>query len=82
MWFNSYIFYAHRDFEGRLPFEFGGLVDLVRDYFGGGAALEYSPKEYHSLQFRISFADQTDHRKRFKNIAGEVGDITLNQKEL
>ena len=80
--FNSYIFYAHRDFEGRLPFEFGGLVDLVRDYFGGGAALEYSPKEYHSLQFRISFADQTDHRKRFKNIAGEVGDITLNQKEL
>ena len=80
--FNSYIFYAHRDFEGRLPFEFGGLVDLVRDYFGGGAALEYSPKEYHSLQFRISFADQADHRKRFKNIAGEVGDITLNQKEL
>ena len=80
--FNSYIFYAHRDFEGRLPFEFGGLVDLVRDYFGGGAALEYKPKEYHSLQFRISFADQTDHRKRFKNIAGEVGDITLNQKEL
>ena len=80
--FNSYIFYAHRDFEGRLPFEFGGLVDLVRDYFGGGAALEYNPKEYHSLQFRISFADQTDHRKRFKNIAGEVGDITLNQKEL
>ncbi len=80
--FNSYIFYAHRDFEGRLPFEFGGLVDLVRDYFGGGAALEYSPKEYHRLQFRISFADQADHRKRFKNIAGEVGDITLNQKEL
>ena len=80
--FNSYIFYAHRDFEGRLPFEFGGLVDLVRDYFGGGAALEYLPKEYHSLQFRISFADQTDHRKRFKNIAGEAGDITLNQKEL
>lgn len=80
--FNSYIFYAHRDFEGRLPFEFGGLVDLVRDFFGGGAALEYSPKEYHRLQFRILFADQTDHRKRFKNNAGEVGDITLNQKEL
>ena len=80
--FNSYIFYAHRDFEGRLPFEFGGLVDLVRDYFGGGAALEYLPKEHHSLQFRISLADQTDHRKRFKNISGEAGDITLNQKEL
>ena len=80
--FNSYIFYAHRDFEGRLPFEFGGLVDLVRDYFGGGAALEYLPKKHHSLQLRISFADQTDHRKRFKNISGEAGDITLNQKEL
>ena len=52
--------------KGGFPFEFGGLVDLVRDYFGGGAALEYSPKEYHSLQFRISFADQAHHRKRFK----------------
>ena len=80
--FSSYLFYANRDFKGRLPFEFGGLVDLVRDYYGGGAVVEYQPQEYHRIQFRVSFADQTDHRKRFKNIAGEAGDITLNQKEL
>ena len=80
--FSSYLFYAHRDFKGRLPFEFGGLVDLVRDYFGGSAVVEYQPQEHHSLQFRVSFADQTDHRKRFKNIAGVAGDKTLDQKEL
>ena len=80
--FSSYLFYAYRDFKGRLPFEFGGLVDLARDYYGGGVVVEYKPKEYHNIQFRVSFADQTDHRKRFKNIAGEAGDITLDQKEL
>ena len=80
--FSSYLFYAYRDFKGRLPFEFGGLVDLARDYYGGGVVVDYQPKEYHSIQLRVSFADQTDHRKRFKNIAGEAGDITLDQKEL
>ena len=80
--FSSYLFYANRDFKGRLPFEYGGLVDLARDYYGGGAVIDYKPKEFHSIQFRVSFADQTDHRKRFKNIAGEAGDITLDQKEL
>ena len=79
---STYLFYAHRDFEGRLPFEFGGLVDLVRNYFGGGAALEYQPQDNHRLQIRVSFADQTDHRKRFKNIAGQAGDITLDQEEI
>ena len=79
---DTYAFYAHRDFVGRLPFGFGGFVDLKRDYYGLGSALEYRPKNSHRMQFRFSLADQKDHRKRFRNINGSPGDNTLDQEEL
>ena len=79
---DSYAFYAHRDFVGRLPFEFGGYVDLKRDYYGLGSALEFQPKNNHRMQLRFSLADQKDHRKRFKNIEGTPGENTLDQEEL
>jgi iron complex outermembrane receptor protein len=79
---DSYAFYTHRDFVGRLPFNFGGFVDLKRDYYGLGSALEFRPNNNHRMQFRFSLADQKDHRKRFKNIDGIQGDNTLDQKEL
>ena len=79
---DSYAFYAHRDFAGRLPFEFGGYVDLKRDYYGFGTAMEYQPHNHHRMQFRFSLADQKDHRQRFKNLNGSPGDNTLDQEEL
>ena len=79
---DSYAFYAHRDFAGRLPFEFGGYADLKRDYYGYGTALEYQPQNHHRMQFRFSLADQKDHRQRFKNLNGSPGDNTLDQEEL
>ena len=79
---DSYAFYAHRDFVGRLPFEFGGYVDLKRDYYGFGTSLEYQPQNRHRMQFRFSLADQKDHRQRFKNLNGSPGDNTLDQEEL
>ena len=79
---DSYAFYAHRDFVGRLPFEFGGYVDLKRDYYGLGSALEFQPKNNHRMQLRFSLADQKDHRKRFENIEGTPGENTLDQEEL
>ena len=78
----SYAFYAHRDFVGRLPFEYGGFVDLKRNYYGLGSALEFQPQNNHRMQFRFSLADQKDHRKRFKNLSGSKGDNTLDQEEL
>ena len=66
---------------GRLPFGFGGFVDLKRNYYGLGTSLEYEPKTNHLMQFRISMADQKDHRMRYKNLSGERGDNTLDQDE-
>ncbi|MEE2723144.1 MAG: TonB-dependent receptor [Bacteroidota bacterium] len=79
---DSYAFYAHRDFVGRLPFGFGGFVDLKRDYYGLGTAMEYQPQNHHRMQLRFSLADQKDHRQRFKNLNGSSGENTLNQDEL
>ena len=78
----NYAFYARRDFVGRLPFGFGGFIDLKRDYYGLGSALEYQVKNNHRMQFRFSLADQKDHRKRFQNLDGSSGDKTLDQEEL
>ena len=78
----SYVFYAHRDFEGRLPFSYGGIVDLKRNYYGLGSALEYHLNKNHQMQLRFSLADQKDHRKRFKNLDGAQGENTLDQNEL
>ena len=79
---DTYAFYAHRDFVGRLPFGFGGYVELKRNYYGLGSALEFKPKNNHRMQFRFSLADQKDHRKRFRNEGGSPGDNTLDQEEL
>ena len=79
---DSYAFYAHRDFVGRLPFGFGGFVDLKRDYYGLGTAMEYQPQKHHRMQLRFSLADQKDHRQRFKNLNGSSGENTLDQDEL
>ena len=79
---DSYAFYAHRDFIGRLPFGFGGFVDLKRDYYGLGTAMEYQPQKNHRIQLRFSLADQKDHRQRFKNLNGSSGENTLDQEEL
>ncbi len=79
---DSYAFYAHRDFVGRLPFGFGGFIDLKRDYYGLGTAIEYQPQKQHRMQLRFSLADQKDHRQRFKNLNGSSGENTLDQDEL
>ena len=78
----TYIFSAIRDFEGNLPFEYGGIVNLKRNYYGLGSNIEYNLNQSHLLQLRISFSDQKDNRERYKNILGDKGVETLSQKEL
>jgi len=76
----GYLFYNNRQFEGRLPFEFGGLVDLGRDYVGQGVNITYS-KGKNTLKAGYDFAYQNDDRQRFRNLEGEKGQQTLDQKE-
>lgn len=82
--FNTYAFYAMRDFYGLLPFEFGGIVDLNRNYFGSGSNFTFDQNFNNStnkLQIGYDLAIQEDDRMRFRNLEGDQGEVTLNQRE-
>ena len=79
-----YGFGNSRSFGGRLPFEFGGLVDLDRFYFGQGGHFTFQhsrKKRVDSYLLGYDLAFQKDDRKRYKNLEGEKGDQTLDQTE-
>ncbi len=78
--FTTYGFYSHRDFDGKLPFEFGGVIDLGRNYFGNGSSINLKA-EKNTLQVGYDWAIQNDKRLRYRNIEGLQGAVTLNQLE-
>ncbi|MBT8309697.1 MAG: TonB-dependent receptor, partial [Flavobacteriaceae bacterium] len=78
--FSTYGFFASRNFNGKLPFEFGGVIDLQRNYFGNGSSFEFKTGE-NRLQVGYDWAIQNDNRKRFRNLNGEQGNMTLDQLE-
>ncbi|MEM1324582.1 MAG: TonB-dependent receptor [Bacteroidota bacterium] len=80
----SYGFFAQRNFEGRLPFENGGWIDLNRNYFGQGLNVErfglFRGAEYY-IHLGYDWAVQRDDRQRFRNLEGTRGEVTLDQLE-
>ncbi len=81
---NSYAFYSRRNFSGALPFEFGGMVDLQRNYWGQGSSYRRGFQRngrLHQLQVGYELAYQADDRQRFLNLEGQRGDQTLDQLE-
>lgn len=76
----SYAFYTHRTLDARLPFDYGGQIDLGRDYFGAGTQSSGSKNKW-LWQYGIESAAQHDARIRFKNKAGVTGAKTLHQNE-
>jgi iron complex outermembrane receptor protein len=81
---NSYAFLSGRKFEGLLPFEFGGWVELDRTYYGLGTRYgwSHSKKKFnYKLLTGIELAGQNDDRERFLNLNGEKGNKTLGQME-
>ncbi|MFK7934304.1 MAG: TonB-dependent receptor family protein [Saprospiraceae bacterium] len=80
-----YGFYSNRGFYGKLPFEFGGIVDLGRNYWGQGAHFNIKTAKsnfINTVQIGYEYADQRDQRQRFQNLEGTQGDATLNQLEI
>ena len=75
-----YAFYTHRQLDARLPFAYGGQIDLGRDYFGLGAQTSGSKNKW-LWQYGIESAAQHDMRIRFTNNKGVMGTKTLQQNE-
>ena len=81
---NSYSFISNRAFNAKLPFNFGGIVSLNRNYYGHGSYFTNKSKGnkiHFTSQIGYDIASQSDKRKRYKNNEGEKGDKTLGQIE-
>ena len=83
-YFDSYFFYQNRDFLSKLPFNFGGIITLDRNYYGLGTKLTKKSSfenRKRTLVLGIDHLNQSDDRRRYKNEFGDKGEITLDQKE-
>jgi iron complex outermembrane receptor protein len=82
-------YYVQRDFNNRLPFDVnsngqGGSVDLSRKFAGLGGNFSwdtYLGSHTNHLVIGFDYDAQRDHRKRFANNQGVIGDLTTNQDE-
>ena len=80
----SYFFYQKRDFNSKLPFNYGGIIFLERDYYGLGTKYSkqfFSDNKFRTIILGIDYSNQKDDRKRFKNNFGEKGESTFDQIE-
>ena len=80
----SYFFYQKRDFNSKLPFNYGGIIFLERDYYGLGTKYSkqfFSDNKSRTITLGIDYSNQQDDRKRFKNNLGEKERITFDQIE-
>ena len=74
--------FSPRVFNGKLPFENGGMVKLERDFYGGMALYRTSAKNRLGQGIvGLDFQSQRDHRNRYANLTGLKGEQTMNQIE-
>ena len=81
---DSYFFYQKRDFNSKLPFNYGGIIFLERDYYGLGTKYSkqfFSDNKSRTITLGIDYSNQQDDRKRFKNNLGKKGENTFDQIE-
>lgn len=77
-------FQLQRDFDNRLPFESGGIVEFERDFGGGGmqyTRLDRVAGRDNRLVIGLDVERQRDDRQRYDNEQGERGDLQLDQIE-
>ncbi len=77
-------FYTWRQLDARLPFGFGGTIDLDRFFMGGGFSFSDEGTwggRRNRLIVGFDFDEQDDDRMRYFNNFGTRGALTLNQNE-
>ncbi len=77
-------YYANRDFGNLLPVQNNGIVDLQRDFMGGG--FSYNRDGFwldrpNRFVAGADFDDQDDARKRYANLQGTRGALGFDQRE-
>ena len=76
------VHFSPRIFDGKLPFENGGIIKLERDFYGGMVLYRTSTESRFGQGIvGLDFQNQRDHRKRYANLTGNKGEQTMNQIE-
>ena len=73
-----------RNFENKLPFQNGGQVDLIRDYWGASVKSTFQFKlKMIELKTLLGFesGNQDDERKRYDNLLGQRGEMVYDANE-
>lgn len=82
--FQARTFWTNRDFENRLAFQAGGNVQFLRNYIGGGVSYQFAD-QLGSVSYRlktgVDIENQQDNRKRYNNLDGQQGPLSLEQVE-
>jgi len=82
-------YYVHRQFDSLQPFDVnsngqGGSIDLSRKFWGVGGNYSWNaPAGLHGNQIiaGLDYDAMRDHRQRFANDQGVIGELTTNQDE-
>ncbi len=77
-------FVTARDFNNKLAFQNGGLVEINRLFGGVGVQYELNSQLFrrpYRMQAGVDQDQQRDHRRRFNNDQGIKGAATLDQNE-
>ena len=77
-------YYVSRDFGNLLPIQGGGIVDLDRQFVGGGFSYNrdgFLLDRPNRFIVGIDFDDQDDDRRRYNNNNGVQGTLTFDQNE-
>ena len=73
------IYFNQRLFDGKLPFNYGGIVDLKRAFWGYNFNINIDGSINYNLGF--TFNNQNDDRQRFRNDFGIKSEQTMGQNE-
>ena len=82
--FKIKLWYTFRNFENKLPFQNGGQVDLLRNYWGASIKSTSQFKlKMIELKTLLGFesGNQDDERKRYDNLLGQRGEIVYDANE-
>ncbi len=77
-------FYLTRTFANKLPFSFGGIVEIDRGFSGLGFSYQFNGKigaADYRLKVGADYENQVDDRRRYNNNEGEQGQLVFDQEE-
>ena len=83
--YNFKTYYISRNFNNRLPFQSGGQVEFIRNFFGLSNLFSVKKNVFGFLSnfsIGLDIESQIDYRERYNNLNGNQGEKIFKQDEI